>query len=275
MSRSLQRTGAGSAGRLLSGAFLTALLIFTAVAGPALVRHDPLAIRLERALEPPTLAHPLGLDALGRDLLARVVHGARLACAIAVGGVSLGALFGIWLGVWVGYSGGLAERTVMRVVDVLMAFPGFLLALLAASLLGPGAGNLVVAVGFFSFPAFVRVARSLARSLRGELYVAAAMALGASQRHILARHVLRNAAGPLLALVSLRMGAAIATASGLSFLGLGPAPPAPEWGSMLDSGRAYLWIAPRLVLVPGLALFFSSLGFYLLGDALGRPVDAS
>jgi len=229
-----------------------------------------LAIELERSLEPPSLAHPLGRDALGRDLLARIVHGARLACAVAFGGVALGASFGIWLGIWAGYAGGIVERAVMRAIDVLMAFPGFLLALLAASLLGPGVPSLVFAVGFFSFPAFARVARSLAASLKGELYVKAATALGAPRRRILLRHILRNAAPPLIALVSLRMGGAIATASGLSFLGLGPAPPTPEWGAMLDSGRAYLWLSPRLVLAPGLALVLSALGFYLLGDGLGR-----
>lgn len=262
------------AGRLVAGGLLTALLVLTATAGPVLVPADPFAIRLEKALEPPTPTHPLGRDALGRDLLARIVHGARLACAIAFGGVAMGAGFGIWLGAWAGYAGGPLERAVMRVVDALLAFPGFLLALLAASLLGPGILNVVIAVGFFTLPAFARVTRSLAASLKAESYVQAALALGASPYRILVRHILRNAAAPLAALVSLKMGGAIATASGLSFLGLGPPPPAPEWGAMLDAGREYLWIAPRLVLAPGAALFLSSLGFYLLGDGLGGSSDS-
>jgi len=267
----LRRNRAGTTrGRLVAGGLLTALLLFTALAGPFLVPSDPYGIQLDRALEPPSLAHPLGRDALGRDLLARVVHGARYACGVAFGGVAAGAALGIWLGAWAGYLGGRADRIISRAVDVLMAFPDLLLALLAAALLGPGLLNVTAAVGIYSLPDFARVARSLSASLREENYVMASAALGAPSRRVLVRHILKNAAGPLIALVSLRMGRAMAAASGLSFLGLGPPPPAPEWGAMLESGRAYLWIAPRLVLAPGAALFLSALGFYLLGDGLGR-----
>lgn len=269
----LRTVGQEKRGRLVAGGLISGLLLVVAFVGPLLVTEDPIAISLEQALEPPSLAHPFGRDALGRDLLARTVYGARLACMIAVGGVMLGATAGVWLGVWAGFAGGLRERIVVRLIDVLLAFPGFLLALITATLFEPGVLNLVIAVGFYSFPVFTRMARSMTLSLKQELYVVAAQSLGASDARIFLKHLIRNAAGPLLALASLRMGAAIATASGLSFLGLGPPPPTPEWGAMLDAGRAYLWIAPRLVLIPGAALFVSSLGFYLLGDGLRHVAE--
>lgn len=255
------------------GACLTGALVATALLGPAIVFEDPLAISLDKAFAAPSLSHPFGRDALGRDLFARTVYGARLACLITFSGVATGASAGIWLGVWAGYTGGWRERTAMRLIDVMLAFPGFLLALAAATLLGPGTVNLIVAVGFFSFPTFARVARAMTLSLKEELYVTAARSLGASDRRILVRHLLKNAAGPLIALATLRMGSALATASGLSFLGLGPPAPTPEWGAMLDAGREYLWLAPRLVIVPGAALFLSSLGLYLLGDGLRQSDD--
>lgn len=265
--------GLGKRHRLLLGGCMTSLLIATALVGPSIVSQDPLSIALDQALAPPSLAHPLGRDALGRDLLARTVYGARVALLISFLGVILGASAGIMLGVWAGYAGGWRESVAMRLVDVLLAFPGFLLALVAATLLGPGTINLAVAVGFFSFPTFARVARAMTRSLKQELYVTAARSLGASDLWIFFRHLLRNAAGPLISLTALRMGLSLATASGLSFLGLGPPAPTPDWGSMLDAGREYLWLAPRLVLAPGAALFFSSLGLYLLGDCLRQPED--
>lgn len=261
--------------RLIIGALIVSTMIVAALAGPWIVEADPNAILLERALDPPSWTHPLGRDALGRDLLARVLYGARVACAIAFAGVVLGAVTGVGLGLWAGYRGGLAERAVVRLVDILLVFPGFLLALAAAILFEPGLANLVIAVGFFSFPSFVRVARAMARSLKEEAFVMAARSLGASDARILRRHLFINAAAPLVALASLRMGAAVATASGLSFLGLGPPPPTPEWGSMLDAGRAYLWLAPRLVIVPGAAIFLCSLGFYLLGDGLRQSAELS
>lgn len=250
------------------GLSLTVTFLLSAAAGPLLTSADPYAIAPQKAFSPMSIEHPLGTDELGRDLLERTLHGARLAFMISVVGVGLGALFGISVGVWVGFVGGILDRCTMRLVDVLLAFPGFLLALVAAAALGPGVGNLMIAVGFFSFPPFVRVARTLARSLGREEYVAAARTFGARTRNILASHILPNAAGPLCALAALRMAAALTTASGLSFIGLGPPLPAADWGSMLDMGRAYLWQYPRLVIVPGVALFWSSMGFYLLGEGI-------
>src|SRR5690606_36479333 len=158
-----------------------------------------------------------------------------------------------------------------RPADVLLAFPGFLLALVAATVLGPGTINLAIAVGFFSFPTFARVARATLRSLAPGPYHTAGRSPGASDLRLLFQYPFRSAAGPLISLTAFRMGLSLATASDLSFLGLGPPAPTPEWGSMLDAGREYLWLAPRLVLAPGAALFFSSLGLYLLGDGLSHP----
>lgn len=254
--------------RTVIGAFVLAVFAFMAIGAPFIAPHDPLAIDPSRALEGPSRDHIFGRDALGRDLFSRTVFGARLALAVSGLGVILGASFGTWIGLWAGYRGGLAERAVVRTVDVLLAFPGFLLALGAAAALGPGAENLVVAVGFFSFPPFVRVARSLAVSIKEEEYVKAAVVMGADSGRIILNHIFSNAVRPLAALVAVRMGAAVSTTAGLAFLGLGPPLPTPEWGAMLDAGREYLWAAPRLVLVPGLALFLSSLSFYLLADGL-------
>lgn len=254
--------------RLALGGALAALFVAAALFGPALAPEDPNAINLSRAFEPPNPGSILGRDELGRDLLSRTLHGARLSFLVSVLGVGLGAAVGVFAGLWAGYAGGLAERAIMRCVDVLLSFPGFLLALMAAAAIGPGTKNLIVAVGFFSFPDFARVARAKARSLRREEYVAAARTLGASDRYILRRHILVNAWPPVAALCALRMAQAIAAASGLSFLGLGPPLPTADWGTMIDLGREYLWIAPRLVLLPGAAIALSSFGFYLLGDGL-------
>lgn len=254
--------------RLRAGLFLTALLVLTAAFGPSLYPRDPNAVELDRALEGISFFSPLGRDELGRDLLARTIHGARLALVTGAAGVLLGAVPGVWLGMWCAYSGGAVDRLFARCIDVLLAFPGFLLALLTAAMLGPGTGSLIAAVGVFSFPPFARVARALMLSAKEERYILSARVLGAGELRIIARHVLPSAAAPLLSLLSLRMAHAIATASGLAFVGLGPPLPTPEWGVMLDSGREYLWIAPRLVLAPGCALFLSALGFYLLGEGL-------
>lgn len=258
-------------GRLTLGLILCGMFALCAALGPLAAPYDPHAIVLERALQGPSKEHVLGTDALGRDLLSRTLWGARLAFVVCVLGVAGGAACGTALGLWVGMVGGIAERIVLRAVDVLLAFPGFLLALAAAAALGPGTENLIVSVGFFSFPPFVRVARAEASALMREEFVAAARAYGAPLGRVLWRHILPNAAGPLVALAALRMAAALTTASGLSFLGLGPPLPTADWGAMLDEGRAYLWTAPRLVVVPGAALFLSSIGFYLLGEGLSRP----
>lgn len=257
-------------GRLAAGLLLTALLILTALFGPSLYPRDPNAVVLERALEGISRESPLGRDELGRDLLARAIHGARMALWVSGGGVFLGAFAGVWFGLWCGFRGGVFDRLSARFVDLLLAFPGFLLALTAAAVLGPGTANLIVAVGLFSFPPFARVARTLILTLKEERYVQAARVIGAGSLRILGRHVLPSALAPLAALLSMRMAHAIATASGLAFLGLGPPLPTPEWGLMLDSGREYMWIAPRLVLVPGCALFFSALGFYLVGEGVAQ-----
>ena len=161
--------------RMIVGGVITGLLVVSALFGPAIVAEDPIQISLEKALEPPSWQHPFGRDALGRDLLARTVYGARLACLIVVCGVMIGAAAGVWVGIWAGYAGGFRERVVVRVIDVLLAFPGFLLALAAATLLGPGTANLIIAVGFFSFPTFARVARAMTLSLKQEPYVTAAI----------------------------------------------------------------------------------------------------
>lgn len=255
-------------GRVRLGFFLTTFFLIAALVGPVLVPNDPYAISLTDAFAPPSFAHPLGRDELGRDLLARTVHGARLALVVAVAGVGWGAFFGVALGMWVGLRGGIVDRLVLRGIDVLLAFPGFLLALVAAAALGPGVGNLAVAVGFFSFPPFVRVARTMARAHASMDYVLAARTFGARISHIAWVHVVPNSLPPLGALAAMHMASALTTASGLSFLGLGPPLPAADWGAMLDAGRAYLWHAPRLVIVPGMALFWSATGFYLLGEGL-------
>lgn len=257
----------------LAGVAIVAFFLILGLFAPLLAPHDPLAIVTVKRLAPPGPGSPLGRDELGRDILSRIIHGARLSLLIGVVSVGIGLTLGVPWGMISGYKGGALDLFTQRAIDVLLSFPTILLALLVVTVIGPGLWNAMIAVGVASVPAYTRVVRGLVLSLREEDYVHAARAIGASDFRVLARHILPNALAPIVVLSTLYIGSAILSAAGLGFLGLGAQPPTPEWGAMLSRGRAYLRVAPHVAAFPGLAIFLSVLGYNLLGDGLRDALD--
>lgn len=254
-------------------AVVVLLLVAVAVFAPQLSQHAPNRQNFRDVLQPPSAQFWFGTDELGRDVFSRVLHGARISITVALLSVGLGALAGVALGLASGYVGGLVDDVIMRVIDVLLAFPGILLAVLIAAVLGSGMFPVILAVAIYSVPTFARVMRSSALSVKHREYVEGARAAGAGQARLVLRHVLVNAIGPSLVYATLLMGTAILTAAALSFLGVGVAPPTPEWGAMISTGRIVMREAPHVVLFPGAAIFLTVLSFNALGDALRDTLD--
>ena len=250
------------------GAALVGLLLLTAVLAPILAPSPPDLIQPAQRLQAPSSAHPMGTDAFGRDMFARVVYGARLAIKVSLSTTVLAAVLGIVLGLMAGYHQGRWDQVLARIFDVWMAFPGLLLAVVVVAWLGPSLNSAIFALAVMSVPAFFRLARSSAMTESTHLYVEAARSIGASNRRILLRHLLPNITSPLIVLASLTMGMALLAASGLTFIGLGAQPPTPEWGALLAAGRDALDTAWWLSIFPGLAITLSVMGFNLLGDGL-------
>ena len=252
------------------GALLVTILILAGIFGPLFTSHDPLAIDLPLALAGPTARHPLGCDALGRDMLARLLDGARISLVVSVSVVALSMVVGSLIGGSAALIGGRVDSLVMRFVDIILAFPGFLLAIALAAILGPGLTDLVIALTAMGWTGYARLVRGEVLSLRERDYVVAADTLGAAPSRILMRHLLPGIAGPLAVQATFGIGGIIVAEASLSFLGLGAMPPTPSWGNMLESGRAFLLVAPHLTTAPGLAIGLSVLGFNLLGDGLAQ-----
>jgi peptide/nickel transport system permease protein len=255
------------------GLVLVTLAAFGAVAGPWLVAADPRAQDLALRLAGPTLGHPLGLDELGRDMLARLVAGARVSMMVGVSVVSVSALLGLFVGGIAGYAGGWVDTILGRIIDVLMAFPGILLAIALVAAIGPSLRNVVIALATIGWVGYARLVRGQVLKAREFEYVQAARSLGASAPRILVRHVLPSAFPALLVQATLGMAGAIVAEASLSFLGLGVQPPTPSWGAMLDAGRSHLIDAPHLTIFPGLAIAMLVLGFNFLGDGLRDRID--
>ncbi len=255
---------------LIAGGATVLLFASAAALGPLFVRADPLSIDLARTLAPPTINHWLGCDELGRDILARILWGARLSLGVSTAVVLLSLAVGGLVGGAAALAGGYVDSVVMRIVDVVMAFPGFLLAIALAAILGPGLLDLVVALTAMGWTGYARLVRGEVLSLREREYVEAARSLGAPFARLLFRHLLPALAGPVIVQTSFGVGGIIIAEAALSFLGLGALPPAPSWGNMLDAGRAFLLVAPHLTTAPGLAIGISVLGFNLLGDGLAQ-----
>jgi peptide/nickel transport system permease protein len=268
------RTKSSDAGNpsLIAGGAIVALLAVAAAVGPFWIRNDPLATDLTRVLAPPGLGHWLGCDALGRDLLARTLWGARLSLAVSATVVLLSLTTGGIIGASAALAGGRVDSIVMRAVDVVLAFPGFLLALALAAILGPGVFDLVVALTAMGWTGYARLVRGEVLTLREREFVAAARALGAPPWRLLLRHIFPGLAGPVAVQATFGIGGIIVAEAALSFLGLGARPPTPSWGNMLDSARAFLLVAPHLAIVPGAAIGVSVLGFNLLGDGLAQAI---
>jgi peptide/nickel transport system permease protein len=257
---------------LMSGSAIVVLLAIAAALGPMFARADPLTVDLTRVLAPPSGAHLLGCDELGRDILARIVLGARLSLGVSSTVVLLSLVVGGLIGGAAAVAGRRVDSIVTRVVDVVMAFPGFLLAIALAAILGPGVLDLVVALTAMGWTGYARLVRGEVLSLREREYVEAARALGATPARLLFRHLLPGLAGPVVVQTSFGVGGIIVAEAALSFLGLGVLPPAPSWGNMLDAGRAFLLVAPHLTTAPGVAIGVSVLGFNLLGDGLAQAI---
>lgn len=257
---------------LFFGSMLVVMVLLCAAIGPTFVPYDPLAINLAAALAPPSSAHWLGCDSLGRDVLARILWGARLSLGVSVSVVFFCAVTGSLIGGAAAMLGGAIDSTIMRVVDVVLAFPGFLLAIALAAILGPGLIDLVIALSAMGWTGYARLVRGEVLSLREREYVEAARGLGARPSRMLLRHMLPAMAGPLAVQASFGIGGIIVAEAALSFLGLGALPPAPSWGNMLDAGRAFLLVAPHIATAPGVAIGIAVLGFNLLGDGLAAMV---
>lgn len=255
------------------GATLVGLVVLAALAGPALVRRDPLEQNVLARTRPPSAGHPLGTDRLGRDILARVVHGARI--TLLTGGVvALVALAGgLVLGTASGYHGGRVDAVLMRLIDVFMSFPGILVAIAVMAVLGQGTRNIILALVVIQVPRLTRVVRSAVLQVRTRDYVQAMRAAGAPDVYIMWRHVVPNCLAPVLVQTSLSFVEAVRTEATLSFLGLGTPPPFPSWGNMLDDSRLYLQSAPWMMLFPAGALALTILGASLLGDGLRDALD--
>jgi peptide/nickel transport system permease protein len=251
---------------------LGGFLVVTALA-PAILSYDPNAADLDHVLLPPSLAHPFGTDQLGRDLLTRVVFGTRVSFLIGILAVAFSASLGVPVGLVSGVRGGVVDLVVQRFVDLLLAFPGFLLALTLIAVLGVGVTNVVVSVGLAAVPQYVRLARGVALSVKEQAYIEAARAAGVGEGRILVRHVLPNCLAPLIVQSTLRLGEAILVAAGLGFLGLGVKPPTPEWGTMLGEGQSYLFSSWYIATFPGLAIFLAVIAANLLGDGLRDALD--
>lgn len=257
---------------VVGGVIITALTAL-AIVGPFLTPYEPTTQLLDIQLQAPSLAHPLGTDQLGRDVATRVVYGARLTLGIAFLVTVVRLTIGVVVGLVAGYVGGWVDEALMRLVDVLLAFPGIVLALVVAGILGPSLTNLVLALAVVGWTRYARVVRSSVLEVRERPFVAASRLTGASRWRVVRRHVLPNVAGPVVVLATLDLGGVILAAAGLSFLGLGAQPPAPEWGTMLATGRHHLREASWLVNAPGLAIVLAVLGSNLLGDGLRDALD--
>jgi peptide/nickel transport system permease protein len=257
----------------VAGLIVILTLIVIAIAAPWITPYDPNDQSFRIKLKPPSSEHWLGTDEFGRDVLSRILVGTRVALYVGIVPVIVAMTIGVTLGLAAGYYGKSVDQVVMRLIDILLAFPWLLLAIGIMAVLGPGINNVVIAVAIVYVPAFARIVRGSVLSIKEKEYVEAARAMGQPNPQIITRHVLANAWAPIIVLATLSIGQAIIYAAGLSFIGLGTQPPNADWGVMLSSGREYLRDAPWLGFFPGLAILITVLAFNLFGDGLRDALD--
>jgi peptide/nickel transport system permease protein len=255
------------------GAVIVLLFFAAALFGQLLAPHDPVAMNFGSRMSPPSFQHLMGTDEFGRDIFSRVLHGAAVSVQVALIAVSISTLIGVLLGAMAGFFGGWLEEVIMRLMDILFAFPAVLLAITVMAILGRGIENAMIAIAIVYVPIFARVARGAVLSVRQREYVTAATALGRSRQAVLIKHVLPNALGPIIAQVSISLAFAILAEAALSFFGLGTQPPDPSWGRMLAEGRSFMRQAWWLGVFPGLMIMLSVMGFNFLGDGLRDLFD--
>lgn len=257
----------------LTGAAVVAVMLVAAAGAPLWHTQDPVGMEMSQALEPPTSQHWFGTDQFGRDIWSRVVYGARLSIIVGLASMLLATATGVPLGAAAGFIGGGLDALLMRCMDAILAFPALLLAIGLVAAFGPGTGSGIVAIGVVYVPVFARVTRGAVLLRRQEEYVEAARALGQTDAAILRKHVLPNCVAPVLVQATLGFASAIVIDAGLSFLGAGTPPPAPDWGTMLNEARQFMVAAPHVAVFPGLAISLAVLGFNLLGDGLRDVLD--
>ena len=255
------------------GAVLILFLAFIAIFAPYIAPHDPIEINLKERLQSPNSEYPLGTDNLGRCMLSRLIYGTRISLQIGIIVVGITTAAGLILGLIAGYYGGILDEIIMRMVDILLAFPGIIFALAIVGALGPGLLNVMIALAIVGWTGYARVVRGVVLSVKEKEFVESARALGASDFYILSRHILPSCAAPVIVLATLGMAYVILAAAALSFLGLGAQPPTPEWGSMLNNGKNFMRTAPHLTTFPGLAIMVAVLAFNFLGDGLRDALD--
>jgi len=256
----------------LTGGGIAAIFVLVSALAAMLAPYDPNAIDLGRTLASPGPAHWLGTDNQGRDLLSRVIFGARVSLYVGAGSITVGAGLGVPAGLLAGYYRGL-NAPIMRLMDVLLAFPGIIVALTIVAILGPGLNNVVLAVGLSQVPQFARVVYGLVLIVREATYVESARSIGAFDAAIIGRHISPNVLSPIIVQASLLFPDAILTGASLSFLGAGVQPPTAEWGAMLSDSRQWMQLAPHLMIVPGIALMLVVLGFNVFGDGVRDALD--
>lgn len=257
----------------LFGAVIILFIILTAIFAPLLAPYDPTLQNYDSLLEAPSFEHPFGTDDLGRDLLSRVIYGARYTLLVGIGVVIIVAALGSVLGFLAGYYGGKVDTVIMRLVDVMLAIPALVLALAIAGALGGGIWNVIIAIGAVGWTQFARLVRGEVLKLRESEYIQAARALGASDFKIISKHIAPNMMAPVIVYITLYIPSAILWAASLSFLGLGVQPPYPEWGALIANGRSYISFAWWIATIPGFAIMLTVLGFNFLGDGLRDALD--
>ncbi|MDY6952117.1 MAG: ABC transporter permease [Thermodesulfobacteriota bacterium] len=258
---------------VLLGLAIIVVMILGALLAPLLTPYDPNAQQLNEGLSRPSWSHPLGQDRLGRDILARTLYGARISLWVGISTALISLIIGMIIGATAGFLGGVVDEMLTRVIDVLLAFPGILLALVLMALLGPSLNNVILALCLVGWVGYARLARAQVLSIRERTYITAARSIGATQGRIICSHILPNILPPLLVEATFGIGGAIVGEAGLSFLGFGVQPPTPSWGAMLNEGRQFLLIAPHLTTFPGLAIMLVVLGFNFFGDGLRDMLD--
>ena len=250
-----------------------AVLVMTALIGPLLVRYDPLAVDLDSSRQPPGRTHLLGTDNIGRDILSRMVHGARISLGVGIAASLFSLCIGTVFGLIAGYFGGRTDLVLSQVFDIFLAFPSLILAIGISAIMSPGLFSAMLAITLVSWAGFARLVRGMTLSLKEQTYVEASRAIGATTGRVLFRHILPNALPLLLVAGSLRVGGFILLEAALSFLGLGVQPPTPTWGSMISLNRMYINSAPWMVIFPGLAISITVVSFNILGDFLRDKLD--
>ncbi|MEM7132706.1 MAG: ABC transporter permease [Chloroflexota bacterium] len=257
----------------MAGLVIVLLLLVMALFAPVLAPMDPAIQTLDDKRTPPNATYLLGADEFGRDILSRVIYGARIALFVAIVAVALAMVLGVLVGLVAGFAGGWTDTILMRIVDIMLSFPYLLLAIAIVATLGTGVQNTTLAVGIWATPSFARITRGQVLSINGREYITAAQSVGVPNIRMIWRHILPNAIPPVIVFATLYMANAILLEAALSFLGLGVQPPQPSWGLMVASGRDFLRVAPHVATIPGVAIMLAVLGFNLLGDGLRDALD--